>query len=44
MSWIAAMSDEERSAWLERVRTLIGEGETPAEMTTHVVIGVSALA
>ena len=44
MSWIAAMSDEERSAWLERVRTLIGEGETPAEMPTHVVIGLSALA
>lgn len=43
MSWIAAMTDEERSAWLERVRTLIDQGETPAEMPTHVVIGLSAL-
>jgi ubiquinone/menaquinone biosynthesis C-methylase UbiE len=44
MSWIAAMSADERSAWLARVRTLIGEGETPPEMPTHVVIGLSTLA
>jgi len=35
---------DERSAWLERVRTLIRAGETPHKMPTHVVIGLSALA
>jgi hypothetical protein len=44
MSWIAVMPDDARSAWLERVRTLISAGETPPEMPTHVVIGLSALA
>ncbi len=44
MSWIAAMSDEERIRTLERVRGLVEAGETPAELPVQVVIGLAVLA
>ena len=44
MSWIAAMPDDERVAMLETIRTLIAEGQTPAELPVHFVIGMTALA
>jgi SAM-dependent methyltransferase len=43
MSWIAAMPEGERSAMLGTMRTLVTEGDTPAELPTHVVIGLTAL-
>jgi ubiquinone/menaquinone biosynthesis C-methylase UbiE len=43
MSWIAAMADDEREAWLEKMRTIIAEGQTPPEMPTHVVIGLTSV-
>jgi SAM-dependent methyltransferase len=44
MSWVAAMSDDERIETLERVRRLVEGGETPAELPVQVVIGLAALA
>jgi SAM-dependent methyltransferase len=44
MSWIAAMPDGERIATLEAIRTMIREGQTPAELPVHFVIGMTALA
>jgi SAM-dependent methyltransferase len=43
MSWIAAMPEGERVETLERMRALISAGQTPAEMPTHVVIGLTTL-
>jgi SAM-dependent methyltransferase len=44
MSWIAAMPDAEREAAIERMRELVADGETPAEMPVHFIIGLTALA
>jgi SAM-dependent methyltransferase len=44
MSFVAALPDDERVEWLERVATLVAEGETPAELPVHVVIGLTAVA
>ena len=44
MSWVAAMSDDERVETLERVRRLVEAGETPAELPVQVVIGLATLA
>ncbi|HEV2997509.1 MAG TPA: class I SAM-dependent methyltransferase [Solirubrobacteraceae bacterium] len=43
MSWVAAMSEEERAEMLGKIRALIEAGETPAEMPVHVLIGLSSL-
>jgi SAM-dependent methyltransferase len=43
MSWIAALPEAERADVLARIRALIEAGQTPAEMPTHVVIGLTAL-
>jgi len=43
MSWVAAMSEEERTETLGQVGELIGAGETPAELPIHVVIGLATL-
>ena len=40
MSWIAAMPESQRAATLEQVRACIDAGQTPAEMPTHVVLGL----
>jgi len=42
MSFIAALSEQERASWLARVRDLVEAGETPAELPVHVVIGLTA--
>jgi SAM-dependent methyltransferase len=44
MSWIAGMPEDERASTIERMRTLIGSGETPDEMPIHFVIGLTARA
>jgi SAM-dependent methyltransferase len=41
MSWIAGMPADERAATLERMRTLIANGETPATLPLHVDIGLT---
>jgi SAM-dependent methyltransferase len=41
MSWIAAMSDAEREVFRSRVRQLVIEGDAPAELPLHVLIGMT---
>jgi SAM-dependent methyltransferase len=43
VSWIAAMPDGERAEILAQLAALIADGETPAELPVHVVIGVTEL-
>jgi SAM-dependent methyltransferase len=43
VSWIAAMPDEQRGETLAQLAALVGEGETPAELRVHVVIGLTEL-
>jgi hypothetical protein len=40
ISWIAAMPDEERTSMVERIRTIVEAGETPAELSQQVVVGL----
>jgi len=42
MSWIAAMPEDARAQTVERMRTLLAAGETPAELPVHVLIGLTA--
>lgn len=42
MSFVAALPDQERVAWLEQVAALVDAGETPAELPVQVVVGLSA--
>jgi SAM-dependent methyltransferase len=44
LSWIAALPGDRRAATLERIERLIAEGETPAEMPVHVLVGLASLA
>jgi ubiquinone/menaquinone biosynthesis C-methylase UbiE len=44
MSWMAALPDGQRASTIDRVRTLVETGETPAEMPLHVVLGLTELA
>jgi SAM-dependent methyltransferase len=44
ISWIAAMSDDERADTLVRMRALVESGDTPDELPMHVVIGLARLA
>jgi hypothetical protein len=44
MSWIAAMSERERTDTLARVRALVDTGETHEELTVQVVVGLTSLA
>jgi ubiquinone/menaquinone biosynthesis C-methylase UbiE len=41
ISWIAAMSQNERTATIARFRELVAAGTTPEEMPLHVVIGLT---
>jgi SAM-dependent methyltransferase len=43
MSWIAALPEAERADVLTQIRALIDSGHTPAEMPTHIVIGLTTL-
>ncbi|HEY7932813.1 MAG TPA: class I SAM-dependent methyltransferase [Solirubrobacteraceae bacterium] len=44
MSWVAALGEAERAETLAKVAAIISAGETPPELTVHVVIGLTALA
>jgi SAM-dependent methyltransferase len=44
MSFVAALPDEERTACLARVASLVEAGETPPELAVRVVIGLATLA
>ena len=44
MSFVAALPDDERVAWLARVAALVEAGETPAELPVLVVVGLTTLA
>jgi SAM-dependent methyltransferase len=41
MSFVAALPEDERAAWLAQVTELVEGGETPGELPVHVVIGVT---
>jgi SAM-dependent methyltransferase len=43
MSWIAAMSDDQRTETIARINELIVSGETPAELSIHVTVGLTTL-
>jgi SAM-dependent methyltransferase len=44
MSWVAALAEPERAEMLTQVAAIVHAGETPAEMSVQVVIGLSELA
>jgi hypothetical protein len=44
MSWVAGLSDDERARMLAEVAALVEGGETPVELTVHVVVGLTARA
>jgi SAM-dependent methyltransferase len=44
MSFVAALPDAARAGWLAQVAALVEEGETPAELPVHFVIGLTGLA
>jgi SAM-dependent methyltransferase len=44
ISFIAALSDDERVAFLGRVASLVGAGHTPPELGVQVFIGLTSLA
>jgi SAM-dependent methyltransferase len=43
ISWIAALPDDQRAETLARLATLVAEGETPEELRTLVLIGLTEL-
>ena len=42
VSWVAAMSEDERDEALGRMASLVEEGEMPAEIDVHVTIGLTS--
>ncbi len=44
ISWVAAMPDDQRAEILTQVAALVSAGETPAELSVHVFIGLTGLA
>ncbi len=43
MSWVAALPEDRREAWLAQLAELVDAGEMPTELPVHVVIGLSRL-
>jgi SAM-dependent methyltransferase len=43
LSWIAALSDEQREATIARIRPLVYDGHTPDTLPVHVVLGLTGL-
>ncbi len=43
MSFVAALPDERRAAWLADAASLVEAGETPAEWPVHVALGLTSL-
>jgi SAM-dependent methyltransferase len=44
VSWIAALEPDRRTEVLARAAALVGSGQTPEQMSVHVVIGLARLA
>ncbi|HEY7831211.1 MAG TPA: methyltransferase domain-containing protein [Solirubrobacteraceae bacterium] len=44
VSWIAALSEDDRAETLAQIGAIIDAGETPAELPIHVRIGLTSLA
>jgi hypothetical protein len=44
MSFVAALPDDERTACLTQVASLVEAGDTPPELAVQVVIGLTTLA
>jgi ubiquinone/menaquinone biosynthesis C-methylase UbiE len=43
VSWMASLPEEERAETIAQVRALVEEGETPAELPVHFVLGLTEL-
>ncbi|HEX5853243.1 MAG TPA: hypothetical protein VFY36_09130, partial [Solirubrobacteraceae bacterium] len=43
MSWVAALPDDQRRETLARIDELVTAGETPAEFSVHVLVGLTTL-
>jgi SAM-dependent methyltransferase len=43
LSWIAALSDEQREATIARIRPLVYDGDTPDRLPIHIVLGLTEL-
>jgi SAM-dependent methyltransferase len=43
MSWVAALPDEQRAEIIGRVAEIVAAGETPAELSVHVVVGLASM-
>jgi hypothetical protein len=41
MSFVAALPEDQRTAWLAQVAELVEGGETPEELPVHVVVGLT---
>jgi SAM-dependent methyltransferase len=39
VSWVAALSQDQRAATLERIAAIVSAGETPTELPVHVALG-----
>ena len=44
MSWVAGLPEDERARMLAEVTALVEGGDTPPELTIHVVVGLTARA
>lgn len=44
MSWIAAMSENQRDEIVARIGEIMSAGETPDELPVHVIVGLTSLA
>jgi SAM-dependent methyltransferase len=44
VSWVAALSEDQRTETLAQIGAIVSAGETPAELPVHIVIGLTALA
>jgi SAM-dependent methyltransferase len=44
MSWIAAMPEDQREETVGRIGEIISAGETPDELSVHVIVGLTSLA
>lgn len=42
MSWTAALPDDQRAETIERIAELVRTGETPSELSIHVIIGLTS--
>jgi SAM-dependent methyltransferase len=43
ISWIAALSDDQRAETVRKIGEIIAAGETPDELPVHVIVGLTSL-